>query len=47
MQSTYGLSHSLLLRALNNPHSICHLVKIYDAMMLFKPASTKDYKGSH
>jgi hypothetical protein len=28
-------------------HPICHLGKIYDAMMLFKPASNKHYKDSH
>jgi hypothetical protein len=28
-------------------HPIYHLGKIYDAMMLFKPASIKDYKDSH
>jgi hypothetical protein len=26
---------------------IYHLGEIYDAMMLFKPASIKDYKDSH
>jgi hypothetical protein len=28
-------------------HLICHLGKIYGAMMLFEPASIKDYKDSH
>ena len=28
-------------------HPIYHLGKMYDAMMLFKPASIKDYKSSH
>ena len=28
-------------------HQIYHLGKIYDAMMLFKPASNKHYKDSH
>jgi len=28
-------------------HPIYHLGKMYDAMMLFKPASIKDYKDSH
>jgi len=28
-------------------HLIYHLGKLYEAMMLFKPASIKDYKDSH
>jgi hypothetical protein len=28
-------------------HPICYLGKMYDAMMLFKPASINDYKGSY
>jgi hypothetical protein len=28
-------------------HPIYHLGKMYDAMMLFKPASNKHYKDSH
>jgi len=28
-------------------HPTCHLGKMYDVMMLFKPASIKDYKDSH
>ena len=28
-------------------HPIYHLGKMHDAMMLFKPASIKDYKDSH
>jgi len=28
-------------------YPISHLGKMYDAMILFKPASIKDYKDSH